>query len=125
MSTSKKIRTLEQRRERLINELLETECMIRGSFRTVYRKCGGANCWCAQSRGHPLDRINFTQEGRSRTKAVKAEDVQWAKQMTEHYKRFKKNRQALRALDKKINQAIDELESNIVDKTAHKRDFVI
>lgn len=125
MSTPNKIRKLEQSRERLLGELVATQAMIRGSFATVHRKCGAPNCWCAQGVGHPLNRINYTHEGRSRTKAVKLQDIEWATQMTENYKRFRKNRQALRSIDKQINQAIDELETRIVDKTARKRDYVI
>ena len=124
MSTPNKIKQLELRRERLIGELLNTQAMIRGSFGTVHRKCGASNCWCAQGSGHPVDRINYSDNGRSRTKAVKPEDVSWAKEMTENYKRFRKNRQALRALEKKINQAIDDLETKVVDKTARQRNYV-
>lgn len=109
---------------RLIGELLKTQAMIRGSFGTVHRKCGASNCWCAQGSGHPVDRINYSDNGRSRTKAVKPEDVSWAKEMTENYKRFRKNRQALRAVEKKINQAIDDLETKVVDKTARQRNYV-
>ena len=124
MSTPNKIKQLERRRERLIGELLKTQVMIRGSFGTVRRKCGASNCWCAQGGGHPVDRINYSEDGRSRTKAVKPEDVSWAREMTENYQRFRKNRQALRALEKKINQAIDDLEANVVEKTARQRNYV-
>ena len=125
MSTSNKINKLEQRRSRLISELLETQEMIRGSFSTVRRKCGASNCWCAaEGGGHPIDRINYSEDGRSRTKSIKPEDVRWAREMTGHYKRFRKNRQALRLLDKQINQAIDDLEAKVVEKTARKRNYV-
>lgn len=124
MSTTSKIEKLERRRSRLIGELLKTQAMIRGSFGTVHRKCGASNCWCAEAGGHPVDRINYSEEGRSRTKAVKSEDVSWAREMTENYKRFRKNRQALRSLEKQINQAIDDLETKVVDKTARQRDYV-
>ena len=124
MSTPSKIEKLERRRSRLIGELLKTQAMIRGSFGTVHRKCGASNCWCAEAGGHPVDRINYSEEGRSRTKAVKSEDVSWAREMTENYKRFRKNRQALRSLEKQINQAIDDLETKVVDKTARQRDYV-
>ena len=124
MSIPSKIEKLERRRSRLIGELLKTQAMIRGSFGTVHRKCGASNCWCAEAGGHPVDRINYSEEGRSRTKAVKSEDVSWAREMTENYKRFRKNRQALRSLEKQINQAIDDLETKVVDKTARQRDYV-
>lgn len=125
MSTPNKIKQLEQRRERLISDLIATQAMIRGSFGTVHRKCGASNCWCAQGGGHPVDRINYSKEGRSRTKSVKSEDVKWAKQMTENYKRFRKNRQKLRTLDKQINHAMDVLEGKIVAKTSRQRNYVI
>jgi len=125
MSTPKKIEQLVQRRERVIGELIATQAMIRGSFGTVHRKCGASNCWCAQGGGHPVDRINYSEEGRSRTKAIKPEDIKWAKQMTENYKRFRKNRQKLRMLDKQINQAMESLEGKIVAKTSRQRNYVI
>ena len=71
-----------------------------------------------------MDRINYSDNGRSRTKAVKPDDVCWAREMTGNYKRFRKNRQALRALEKQISQAIDDLETNVVDKTARQRNYV-
>ena len=125
MSTPKKIEQLVQRRERVIGELIATQAMIRGSFGTVHRKCGASNCWCAQGVGHPVDRINYSEEGRSRTKAIKPEDINWAKQMTENYKRFRKNRRKLRMLDKQINQAMESLEGKIVAKTSRQRNYVI
>ena len=124
MTTPNKIKQLQRRRERLLNELLITQVMIRGSFGTVHRKCGASNCWCAQGGGHPVDRINYSDEGRSRTKVIKAVDVDWAKQMTANYKRFRTNRQKLRTLDKQINQAIDDLEAKVVEKTAKQRNYV-
>ena len=124
MTTPNKIKQLQRRRERLLSELLTTQVMIRGSFGTVHRKCGASNCWCAQGGGHPVDRINYSDEGRSRTKVIKAVDVDWAKQMTANYKRFRTNRQKLRTLDKQINQAIDDLEANVVKKTAKQRNYV-
>jgi hypothetical protein len=126
MSTPNAIKTLEQKRVVILAELLEIETMIRGSFGRVYRKCGSSKCWCAtQEGGHPLDRINYSDDGRSRTKAISEHDVQWAKQMTDNYKRYRKNRQALRALNQKLNSALDTLEAKRVERTARKRNYVI
>lgn len=106
-----------------MEQLLDTRSMIRGRFGTVYRKCGRTNCWCAEGGGHPVDRINFSDEGRSRTKAVQTQDVDWAKTTTANYRRFRKNRQALRALEEKISRAVDEFEAHIVDRTARQRKY--
>ncbi len=49
--------------------------------------------------------------------------MEWAKQMTEIYKRFRKDRQALRQLEKKLNAAIDQLETKTITRTAAKRGY--
>jgi len=72
-----------------------------------------------------VDQINYSEEGRPRTKAVIPEDGKWANQMTEIYKRFLDSRQKLRTLDKQINHAIDELETRIVQRAARERNYVI
>lgn len=123
MFTPNAIKKLERQRSALIVQLLETQAMIRGSFGRVYRKCGSPNCWCAEGIGHPVDRINYSDGGRSRTKAISASDVEWAKQMTANYKRFRRNRQALRMLEQKLNVALDEFEAKQVEKTARKRKY--
>ena len=125
MSTSAKILKLEQQRRMLIQQLIDTQAMVRGSFGTAYRKCGNPNCWCAEGAGHPVNRITWSEEGRSRTKAIPDKDVDWAKQMADSYKRFRKNRQALRALERKINLTLDELEATVVGKTTRKRGYEI
>ena len=123
MSTIKQLQALEKRRAVLIERLCQAQAMIKGSFSTSYRRCGQANCRCAEGKGHPMNRISYTDQGKSRTKLVRAEDIEWAKQMTEFYKRFRKDRQALRQLEKKLNLAIDQLETKTITRTAAKRGY--
>ena len=124
MSSKTRIQQLERQRQTLIEALLHTPPMIRGSFGTVYRKCGKPNCWCAQGTGHPLTRITWTQKARSRTQVIPAEDVAWIETMTHNYKRFRKNRQALRALERQINTVVDELEAKIVAVTKRQKAYL-
>lgn len=123
MSTVKQIQNLENKRAMLIERLCQTQAMIKGSFSTSYRRCGQANCRCADGAGHPMNRISYTDKGKSRTKLVREEDIEWARQMTEVYKRFRKDRQALRQLEKRINIAIDQLEEKTIKRTAVKRGY--
>lgn len=124
MSTPTKIKALEQQRQTLIQKLLDIQPMIRGSFGTAHRKCGKPNCWCVDGAGHPVMRITWTEDARARTKAIPVEDADWAEAMTSNYKRFRKNRQALRALERKINAALDELETKTVEKTKPKKEYL-
>lgn len=123
MSTPTTIKKLEQQRQALMQKLLETQAMIRGSFGVAYRKCGNPNCRCAQDAGHPMNRLTWSEGKRSRTKTLRAKDVEWAKEMAGSYKQFRKNRQALRVLERKINLALDQLEAKTVDKTARTRGY--
>ncbi len=43
---------------------------------------------------------------------------------TGNYRRFRKNRQALRTLERKINTAVDELEAKIVDVTKRQKEYL-
>lgn len=72
-----------------------------------------------------MNRISFTDNGKSRTKVVSAEDAEWARQMSESYQRFRKDRQALRELEKKINAAINQFETKIIERTAAKKGYEI
>lgn len=108
----------------MILELVQTEQMIRGKFGVAYRRCGTPTCWCAQGQGHPINRITWTEQAQSRTKAIPAEDIEWIKQRTETYRRFRKSRQALRALENKINAALDAFEAKTVYRTNKRRKYL-
>ena len=124
MSNKTQIKKLEQQRQTLMQDLLHTQQMIRGSFGTVTRKCGKPNCWCVEGAGHPVKRITWTEKAHSRTKAIPAEDASWIKTMTDNYRRFRKNRQALRTLERKINTAVNELEAKIVAATKRQKEYL-
>ncbi len=124
MSSTTQIKKLERQRQTLIQDLLHTKQMIRGSFGTATRKCGKPNCWCAEGSGHPVKRITWTEKARSRTKAIPVADATWIKTMTDNYRRFRKNRQALRTLERKINTVVDELEAKIVEVTKRQKEYL-
>ena len=124
MSSKTQIKKLERQRQTLIQDLLHTKQMIRGSFGTVTRKCGKPNCWCVEGAGHPVNRITWTEKAHSRTKAIPAEDASWIETMTDNYRRFRKNRQALRTLERKINIVVDALEAKIVAATKRQKEYL-
>ncbi len=124
MSSKTQIKKLERQRQTLIQDLLHTQQMIRGSFGIATRKCGKPNCWCAKGTGHLVKRITWTEKARSRTQTIPAEDVTWIETMTGNYRRFRKNRQALRTLERKINTVVDELEAKIVAATKRQKEYL-
>ena len=121
MSRIKQIEQLGLRHAELLNSIVGIRGMIRGSFSTVYRKCGKPNCWCARGDGHPLDRIVFFQGSSSKSRAVAKGEVQWVKSMTENRRRFRKYRQQLRAVQRAIQAEIDELEAEVISSSTEKK----
>ena len=71
-----------------------------------------------------MNRITWTEQSVSRTKAIRKEDIAWVKERTETYKRFRKNRQALRAIDQQINVALDAVEEKVVQRTRKYRTYL-
>lgn len=124
MTTMQRIKTLEERRQRIMEELLQLEQMLRGSFGVAYRRCGTPTCWCADSDGHPVNRITWTEHSVSRTKAIREEDIAWVKERTDNYRRFRNNRKALRELDRQINSALDAVEEKSVKRTRKRRAYL-
>lgn len=119
-----RIKSIEGQRHQLIEALLSAQQMVRGSFTKGYRKCGKPNCWCVEGKGHPINRIVWTEKARARAKSIPQEDSEWAKAITEHYKRFRKVRKKIRGQAKRLNQLLDELEKKIVDDTKKCRPYL-
>lgn len=118
-----RIKSIEGQRHQLIEELLSAQQMVRGSFTKGYRKCGKPNCWCVEGKGHPINRIVWTEMAKARAKSIPQEDCEWAKVVTEHYKRFRKVRKKIRGQEKRLNQLLDELEKKVVNDTKKCRPY--
>ncbi len=112
MANTTLIRQVVQRIQKIVDSLLESNTMVRGSFSTVHRKCGKSNCWCATSeKGHATTRITWTEDGISRTKVISdEEDRKEIQKATENYRRFRLNRRQLRAEEKLLEKLLDSIE---------------
>ena len=77
--------------ERLVIEMTNVTLMVGASFGIAYRKCGKVNCRCNsdESKRHPVIRINFIENKKSKTRAIPKKDEQWVKQVTDNYRNFR------------------------------------
>ncbi len=123
MSSKTKIVSLEKRRSRLVERLVQTAEMIRGTFYETFRRCGKQNCWCAEDQGHPSCRLTWTANGKPRTKAVPPDDTPWIESMTKNYRAFRIARQELRAEERQLNMLLNDLEEELDNKTRRKRNY--
>ena len=121
MSRIKRIEQLQRRHCELIESIVGIREMIRGSFNTVYVKCGKANCRCADGEGHPSDRIVFLEKGRSKCRSVPKGEGEWVRTMVENKKEFRGHRRKLKEIQKEIHKEISDLEGDIVSRSVEKK----
>ncbi len=117
MSIKKNANALRQKREKLLDSLLDHEPMIPGSIKEVYRKCGKPSCWCVEEQGHPYVRITWTEQGVSKTKAISKENIAMIRNLTQNYRKFKQKRRQVNELDKAIKKIFDQLERQSIEDT--------
>jgi len=124
MSTKKQIHSVQRRRTILLQKIIDTRYMVKGTFRQVYRRCGKPSCWCVDDNGHLSNRISWSENAKSKTKAIPSDDLPWIQNMTANYKAFRKARQSIRALSDELNRLLDQLENEILDRTKSQRKYL-
>jgi len=70
-----------------------------------------------------MNRITWSENGSLRSRTVSEHDVDWVREMAAHYKQFRKNRQALRTLERRINLVLDKYQAKVIQKTARKHGY--
>src|SRR6266702_3336264 len=89
MSTTE-MKKLFDRQEQIVHALLKIERMLKGSYCSVYTKCGKTTCWCSEGVGHKHSRLSWREAGKGRIRSIPPDDIAWVKQMTKNYSDFKK-----------------------------------
>lgn len=101
----------------LLEKLLSESPIVPGAYRKVFVKCGKENCWCKEGQGHPFRRITWSESGKSKTKSIPPEDVDWIIKVTENYRNFRKKRRKLSLLETKIKTELDIWERKQIKAT--------
>jgi len=120
----KKIRGLEQRRQKVIKELLNFEELLRGSAATVYTKCGRHNCWCKDGEGHPHTRITWTEKSKGYTRKIPDEELPWVKRVTDNYRRFQSLRRSLKNIEEEGRELQKGLADVLITDTRKTKDYL-
>lgn len=114
-----KIALLLQRYGDLLQELLRTRSMLRGSFTRVSTRCGKPNCWCAQGpQAHTHCRLTWSQDGGLITRKVPSEAIEQIQELTGNYRKFRSNRRKLLTVEQKIRIALDTFEDALIRQTS-------
>lgn len=120
MTTSNEIQKVLRRILSIVDTLMQTQSMVKGSFSTVYRKCGKPTCWCADSaqRGHVSTRITWNEHGISRTRTVNEADRERLRNANESYRKYRQGRRQLRMEEHQLEQLLNKLEAESIQHIA-------
>jgi len=99
------VHDLESRRDEMIEFMLGEREYAIGSVSVVRRKCGKANCHCADGQGHPQTLYLFKgTDDRRVCKLVRNDDADYMTEVGENYRAFRARLRELRATQKLVEQ---------------------
>ncbi|MBW8036519.1 MAG: hypothetical protein FVQ79_13060 [Planctomycetes bacterium] len=124
MSTLNQIEELEKQRARILKQILSIGLMLPGTYKEVYCKCGKPNCWCYEKQGHLFRRITWSENGRSRTKAIPEDDISWIKEITGNYREFQKKRRQIKELEGVLKDLLGKHAGAVIEKSRQLRDYL-
>jgi hypothetical protein len=110
----RKIRKLEQERDRILKRLLVPDPLLIGSVSLVKRTCGKPNCRCVEKPSHEVLTLATSKKAHRRCQVVRMADMETVQERVEAYKNF---RSALRRLE-----AIGKEEKSLLRGLMEKRD---
>jgi|SRR5690554_5614887 hypothetical protein len=108
-----KIYQLNQKRESLLKQNMNSGKLLSASFYERRTKCGNPNCKCAKGELHgPFPWIYQNRKGQKLISTSCVPDkVEQAKKYSENYKKFKGNRKSIDEIDSEINNLVASIES--------------
>ena len=103
--------------------MLSVNLMAPGSYRKVYCKCGKINCRCYSGKGHPYSRITFSEDGRSRTKAISEKNIEWIREVTQNYRDFKEGQKKIKEYEEQLKKLLDKHSKEIIEQTRKEKEY--
>ena len=119
-----RLRQAEAARATHVEQLLDADAMIAGSFVTLARACGKPTCRCARGEKHEGKYLSRSEGGRTRLVYVPAGGEHDVATKAERYRRFRQARAALMKLAAETAQAADVLQAAVTEpypKEARRR----
>ena len=112
-----KLLALRRRGYDLLDQLLQRQPLLRGSFTQVYTRCGKSNCWCARSaKGHPQVRLIWSESGQLTTRKVSPQAADQVRELTGNYRQFRSMRRKLLILQEQMRDLLDQYEQSLIAK---------
>jgi hypothetical protein len=109
-STRQRLHKLSKQHQAFLDQLIDSDEMIVGSFFEVYKTCSKPNCCCQRGEKHgPFGAISFSSSGKIHHKVVRENDKADVEKGVNAYKTFQTLRKKLRQNHRDINENLDTL----------------
>jgi len=79
-----------QKKYEVLGRLELPEDALPGSLSLTHRRCGRANCHCAEGEGHPMWSLTFMVDGKKHVERIPTEWVEQVRQRVAQGRAFKK-----------------------------------
>jgi hypothetical protein len=110
----------------IVEDMLALSGMMRGSFGSIYQRCGKPTCWCADKneKGHLCMRLMWSEESGVKSRSVRHEDQQIIKEAVGQYREYKEIRRKLRSEERKLDELLDDFERNTTKSNKAKMGYL-
>jgi hypothetical protein len=123
--TKKKLQRLIARHSQLLEQMLHSPPMLRGSFSRVFTRCGKSACWCAESaKGHSHTRITWSENGKMTTRKVPPDHVEEVVELTSNYRKFRSQRRQILSLEAQMHDSLNRYEAALTEQTRRPLSFL-
>jgi hypothetical protein len=105
------LQTLQQQLPDLLETFLAREPLLPGSLYTLRRRCGKANCRCAQGEPHASTVLSYRGQGRPQNITLPAEQLPAVQKLTDDYRQFRQARTQLLRWQRQLLAILDRIEA--------------
>lgn len=105
-----RLRRLIERLERALETSYERSPLIKGTVYELARKCGTPGCRCARGELHRSMVLSWSEEGKTRLKSLKPEQVEDVRRKSKVYARFRRSRAQVTKIYREMLEVLDRIE---------------
>ena len=106
----RRILHLQQQECELLEVIVSSRSLIKGSVYELKTRCGKPSCVCAEGLRHSAMVVSWSQGGRTRILTVQPGDLNRLIRLTGQYRHFRQARAKLVKLQRELLREVDRLE---------------
>jgi len=105
-----RLRRLIDRLDRALEASYDRSSMIKGTVYELARKCGTPGCRCARGELHRSMVLSWSEEGKTRLKSLRPQQVEDVRHKSKVYARFRRSRAQVTKIYREMLEVLDRIE---------------